>query len=94
MAELISLGGMKMSSFPMACFGGFGADKAVAVAVQIEAASGQVVARSGPADGENDPGKAPVFAVQLKELAADGKPGQLLEQKTALTPAAQAEFAD
>ena len=35
-----------------------------------------------------------MFAVDLVELAACGKAGQLLEQEAALAPAAQAEFAD
>ena len=35
-----------------------------------------------------------MLAVELDELAADGKPGQLLEQEPALAPAAQAELAD
>ncbi len=39
-------------------------------------------------------GNAPVFAIELDELAARGEPGQLLEQQAALAAAAQAQFAD
>ena len=67
---------------------GIGADKAVAIAVQVEAAGGKVVAGSGGA------GQAPLLAIELDELAARGKAGKLLEQQAPLAPAAQAELAD
>jgi len=35
-----------------------------------------------------------MLAIELDELAAEGEPGQLLEEKPALAPAAQAQFAD
>ena len=37
---------------------------------------------------------APVLAVDLDELAANGEPGQLLQQQTALAPAGERELAD
>ncbi len=35
-----------------------------------------------------------MLAIELDELAAEGEPGQLLEEKQALTPTARAQFAD
>jgi hypothetical protein len=35
-----------------------------------------------------------MLAIELDELAAESEAGQLLEEKPALTPAAQAQFAD
>ena len=97
MAALISLGGMKMSCCCRSGFGrrggGFaiGTDKAVAVAVQIEAAGDEIVAVGTRARSS---GKAPVLAVELDELAADGEAGQVLEEETALAAAAKRELAD
>ncbi len=99
MAALISLGGIKMSCtaegvFDVRC-GGFaiGADEAVAVAVQIEAAGDEILAGRGRFAGRC-PRKAPVLAVELHELAGHSEAGQVLEKETALAPAAEREFAD
>jgi hypothetical protein len=35
-----------------------------------------------------------MLAIELDKLAAEGEAGQLLEEKPALTPAAQAQLAD
>ena len=95
MAPLISLGGMKISS----CRSGrlrrlrrIGPHKAIAVAMQIEAAGGEIVARA--ALGGSGLGNAPVLAVELAELAAHGEAGQLLQEQTPLASAAERQFAD
>jgi hypothetical protein len=67
-----------------------GTHKAVAVAVQVEAAGEEVVARAG-CGGARD---APHFPIELDEFAASGEAGQLFEQQAPLAPAAQAEFPD
>src|ERR1019366_5515944 len=61
--------------------------KAVAIAVQIEAAGNKVVAAAGRARN------APVLAIELGQVAADRQPGELLQQQAPLAPAAQAELA-
>ncbi len=74
----------------LACLARVWAHKAVAVAMQIEASGGQVVARAARAEW---PGNAPVLAVKLHQLAADGQPGELFEEQTPFAPAAEGEFA-
>ncbi|SPE19890.1 hypothetical protein SBA5_250120 [Candidatus Sulfotelmatomonas gaucii] len=65
-----------------------GADKAVAIAMQIEAAGDEVVARSSRA------GKAPLLAIDLDKLSAGGDAGQLLEKQAALAAASEPKLAN
>ena len=68
-----------------------GPHEAVAVAVQIEAAGGQIVARASRARSRL--GNAPVLAVELDQRAAGGHARELLQQQTAMHSAAQRELA-
>ena len=88
MAPLISLGGMKISSTTPEAWRAIGPHKAVAVAMQIEAAGDQVVACR-----RRERGNAPVLAIQLGQLAAHGQARQLLQQQAPLAPAAEAQLA-
>ncbi len=66
-----------------------GTHEPVAIAMQIETAGEEVIA--GCAAGLA--GNAPVLAIGFDEVAASRDAGQLLQQKTPLAPAAEAEFA-
>jgi hypothetical protein len=59
--------------------------------VQIELAGEQFTAGARPG---RDARKAPVLAIELRKLAAQGEAGQLLEEKPALAAATEAQFAD
>jgi hypothetical protein len=67
-----------------------GADETVAVAMEIETAGEQVVA--GCAGGL--PRNGPMLTISFDEVAARRDASQLLKEQTALTPAAQTDFAD
>jgi hypothetical protein len=85
--------------------GSVGADEAVAVAVEIEFAGGEVFAGLIPLAGRlaracalicRFVGSAdgPDFAVELGQCSAGGEAGELLEQETAFAAAAEAELGD
>jgi hypothetical protein len=84
-----------------------GADEGVTVAVQIDAAGYEAVSRGAMFDrligvGARGAGgllgcggrEAPLFGVELDELAASGDAGELFEEETALPATTQAKFAD
>ena len=75
--------------------GGFSirANEAVAVAVQIQTAGDEIVARCGSWAGSSL-GKAPALAVKLHEPATRSEARQLLEEETAVAATGERELAD
>jgi hypothetical protein len=65
-------------------------DKAVAIAMQVEASSGEIIARASCAEWS---GNAPVLAVEFGQRAAHSEAGELFEEQTPLPSAAQRQFA-
>ena len=84
----VDLVGRNKNIFATGRLAGVGTDEAVAVAMEVEAAGGEVVA------GADGSGNAPVLAIELDEGAAGGQAGELLEEQAALHSAAQRELAD
>ncbi len=66
---------------------GFRPHKAKAVAMYIQTAGDQIVTRNGL-------GQGPVIAVRFNQFAPRGHAVELFDQHTALSPAAQAQFAN
>ena len=78
-----------MSSSP-AAWRANGAHESVAIAMQVEAAGDEVVARAAGVDLR---GMLHMLAIELGQVAARGEAGQLLQQQAPLAAAAQAQFA-
>ena len=66
----------------------FWANEAVAVAVEVEAAGGEVVA------GGDSAGQSPVVAVELDEPSGGGEAGEVLDEQAAFAAAGKGEVSN